>query len=117
MRTMRVKKANPTELVVALVKRSQCAIQVAAVLTDRHGIFSWGWNHAGFNGLGQHAEAHCLSRANKGRVRGAILYVAAVRKRNNRILNARPCSACQALIKKVGAIIYRDGNGSWRELI
>lgn len=33
---------DPRELVVDLLPRSSCAVQVAAVITDRHGIFSWG---------------------------------------------------------------------------
>lgn len=109
------KNKDPRELVVQLLKRSGCAVQVAAVIEDDWGIHSWGWNHAGSNGYGQHAEAHAIDRLNKNRSTNSTLYVAARRKRNNRIVTARPCEDCQKLIDFWGfdRVVYRDGNGVW----
>jgi deoxycytidylate deaminase len=104
---------DPKELVVALLNRSQCAVQVAAVLEDVNGVHAWGWNSSGRDGYGQHAEAHCLSRANPRRLAGSILYVAARRRRNGRVVQSRPCETCQKVIWRVTRVVYRDGNGVW----
>ncbi len=110
---MRVKGADPRELAVALLRRSVCSVQVAAVLEDEWGVFAWGWNSSGPTGMGEHAEAHCLRRANRNRLQGATLYVAARRARNGRPVCARPCSACQKVIRDVEAVVWRDGDGLW----
>ena len=108
-------KGHPTEIASTLLERSICAVQVAAVLVDNWGIHAWGWNSAGPTGLGEHAEAHCLRRANRKRVKDSILYVAARRKRNNRWVTAKPCPDCQKLIEKYGcAVVWRDDMGMWR---
>lgn len=114
-----VKKAHPSELAVDLLSRSVCAVQVAAVLQDSWGILSWGWNSMGPDGLGLHAERHCLLRANRKRVRYAILWVAARRKRNGKTVTARPCGDCQRMIAGmgVGIVFYRDGEGKWRRMV
>jgi len=106
---------DPKELAVALLNRSKCAVQVAAVLADAYGVFGWGWNSSGPTGLGEHAEAHCLKRSNRGRVGSATLYVAARRSRKsgNRMVTAKPCSSCQQLIKECRRVVYRDGLGRW----
>lgn|SRR6266853_2357516 len=106
-------KAHPTEIAESLLRRSICAVQVAAVLVDSWGIYSWGWNSSGFSGMGQHAEAHCMQRANKRRVEGSVLYIAARRKRNGRTVTSRPCDDCRKLIDPTIRVIYRDGNGVW----
>jgi deoxycytidylate deaminase len=106
-------KISPAELATTLLRRSSCAVQVAAVLQDRFGVFAWGWNSSGPTGYGQHAEAHAISRANPHRLMGATLWVAARRRRNGRTVTARPCEECQRIIHEVGRIIYRDGNGIW----
>lgn len=106
-------KAHPTDVAATLLRRSVCSVQVAAVLVDSWGIFAYGWNHAGSDGFGCHAEAHCMSRANRGRLAGATMYVAAVRRRNGKPVNARPCEECRPLIKGVGSVVYRDGAGRW----
>ena len=111
-----IKPKDPRELVIALLKRSICAVQVAAVLTDRWGTYSWATNHIGFDGLGQHAEAECLRRANRRRLEGSTLYVAAVRRRNGKVLSGRPCEACSRIIRRVGTVVYRDSGGVWRLL-
>lgn len=104
---------DPRELCQALLNRSRCAVQVAAVLADDYAVHCWGWNSAGPTGMGQHAEAHCLRRANPGRVGSSTLYVAARRQRNHRVVTAKPCLACQQLIKECRKVVYRDGEGRW----
>jgi tRNA(Arg) A34 adenosine deaminase TadA len=99
--------------VLGLLSRSVCAVQVAAVLVDRKGAFGWGWNHSGADGLGEHAECHCIDRSNPHRLARAIMYIAARRKKNHRLVTARPCYQCQRAIWGVGRIVYRDENGGW----
>jgi deoxycytidylate deaminase len=113
---MQLKKASPTEVVVALLNRSACHVQVSAVLADGYGIYSWGWNGIGPTGLGQHAEAHCMSRANRNRVGRSTLYVASRRRRNGKTINSRPCLECQQLVAGCKRVIYRDENGNWVDL-
>lgn len=109
-----IKPRDPRELTVDLLPRSPCAVQVAAVIADRHGIFSWGWNSSG-SGLGEHAEAAAIRRANRKRLRGATIYVASVRKRNAKMVLSAPCVACMRRIvgARIGAICYRDAEGVW----
>lgn len=82
-----------------LTGRSICDVKVAAVISDSHGIFAWGWNNIGFDGFGMHAEAHAIHRANRARLRNAVITVAG---RRGKWLNSKPCEACQALIDKWG---------------
>lgn len=112
---MKLKGADPKEVAIALLSRSVCRVRVAAVLVDPYGIFSWGWNHSGL-GYGMHAEAHCMSRANWKRLRGATLYVAAARPRTwgLKTVTAKPCEACQDIIREVGKVVWRDGSGEWK---
>lgn len=111
-----MQKRNPVEVVTSLLNRSTCAVQVAACVSDPCGIHAWGWNSAGLSGMGEHAEAHCLRRANRGRLLRSVLWVAARRQRNGRPVTARPCLDCQQLIKGVGRVMWRDGGGVWRQL-
>lgn len=106
-------KRDPRELCQALLNRSKCHVQVAAVLADDYGVFGWGWNSSGPTGMGQHAEAHCLMRSNRGRIGSATLYIGARRLRNKRTVTAKPCEDCQKLIKECRRVIYRDGGGKW----
>jgi len=108
------KPNDPRELAVALIGRSICTVQVAAVLADSNGIFSWGWNSAG-SGFGEHAEAMCMRRANKKRVPGATLYVAAVRRKSGNTILAKPCVECQPLAARCARVVYRDAGGRWIE--
>lgn len=110
-----LKPADPRNLAIALLSRSICSVQVAAVLVDWGGIFSWGWNSVG-SGYGEHAEAACLRRANRRRLVGAVMYVAARRRKSGNIITARPCDACQGLVRRVGSIMYRDSVGEWRKM-
>ena len=107
-------KRDPTELATTLLNRSTCAVKVAAILLDKWGVFSWGWNSSGLSGMGEHAEAHCIRRANRNRIPGSIMYVAATRKRTGRVVTACPCLMCQKLIYKYGITVwYRNGYGGW----
>lgn len=107
------KPKDPRELAIAMISRSRCAVQVGAVLADRMGIFAWGANHIGFDGMGCHAEEECFRRANRKRVAGATLYVAAVRRRNGKVITARPCERCQQIVRKCGMVVWRDADGRW----
>lgn len=113
---MLVKGKDPREIVIALINRSICAVKVGAVIVDRWGIHSWGWNSSGYTGLGEHAEAHAIRRCNRDRMGNSTLYVGAVRMRNNKIITAKPCEECMKLIKGIGRVIYRNGEGEWVDL-
>ena len=104
---------DPRDLAVDLIPRSICRIMVAAVIADKWGIHSWGHNHVGFDGLGQHGEAEAIRRANKSRLKGSTIYVAAIRQRNGKIVPAKPCPECARLISKWSLqVCYRD-RGGW----
>lgn len=108
------KPSTPQQLAVDILERSICAVQVGAVIADRHGIFAWGWNHEGA-GHGMHAEQHAISRANPGRLRTSTIYVAGKRKRNGKIVNAEPCINCTGRIYTAGIyrVSWRNENGKW----
>jgi deoxycytidylate deaminase len=106
------KPPDPRELAEEILKRSICNVQVGAVIADSHGIFAWGWNSVG-SGMGIHAEIHALSRANRKRLPGATIYVAAQRARNQKIVTAKPCPECAVAIPRNTFIRYRDENGDW----
>ena len=110
-----VKPDDPRHLAVNLLPRSTCRVQVAAVIADCHGIFSWGWNGQGADGLGEHAEAAAFRRANKRRLEWATLYVAARRQKSGNVLIAKPCEECAKLIRRWGirTVIWRDKNRQW----
>ena len=114
---MKLKKACPKALAEDLLERSTCAVQVAAVLVDATGIFSWGWNSAGPKGLGEHAEVHCVRRANRVRLRNSTLYVAAKRKRSGKSVLAKPCLTChdRACACGIRNVVYRQANGTWKQ--
>lgn len=95
-------KSHPRQLAIDLSARSVCRVQVAAVVSDAHGILSWGWNNPGEDGLGQHAEAHAIQRANRKRLRGATITVAGFRRRNKKAVQNLPCEACAAMIQRAG---------------
>ena len=106
-------RKSPKILASDLVRRSTCAIRVSAVIADKRGIFSWGHNHSGLTGLGEHAEVHAIKRANKHRLYGATIYVAGVYERGT-LVKAKPCPACQALIDKYHLeTLYRAKSGKW----
>jgi hypothetical protein len=104
----------PEDLAIDLLERSICAVKVAAVLCDAHGIFAWGWNHVGY-GYGMHAEMAAISRSNYSRLAYASIYVAALRTRTNSIVTARPCEECMPRIRKYRMRVWwRDKDGVWR---
>ena len=107
---------NPQELVVQLLKRSTCSVQVAAVLADKHGVHAWGWNSTGPDGMGLHAEAHCLSRANPARVPASTLYVAARRRKSGRAVLACPCVPCARIVYKCAYVSWRNKDHSWTKV-
>lgn len=109
------KPKDPRQLAVDLLHRNECSVQVVAVLADKHGTHSWGHNHAGPDGMGEHAELHCIKRANRARLKRSTLYIAAQRRRTfEKIVTARPCPKCQQIIKGCLEVVYRDADGKWR---
>lgn len=110
------KPASGRELAADILARSRCNVQVGAAIEDSNGILSWGWNSAGFEGFGLHAEAHAVMRANKKRLRGATIYVASVRERANKVIISKPCQDCRKLIDKWELkVFWRDNRGNWNE--
>ena len=108
------KPASAKQLAVDILGRSQCSVKVGAAIDDGGGILSWGWNSVGFDGMGLHAEAHAILRANKKRLRGATIYVASMRHRNSKTVTSKPCADCQSLIDKWELrVIWRNANEEW----
>lgn len=106
--------SDPRRLAEDLLSRSECAVQVAAVLADKDGIFSWGWNHMGTSGFGKHAEAHALERANKKRLWNSTIYVAAIRAKSKNPVLSKPCPECDYLLETYNITAwYRNKNGVW----
>ena len=116
VRTCMIKPKDPRELAEAILSRSVCAVQVGAAIVDRKGrILSWGWNSSGPDGYGMHAEHHAILRANLKRLRGATIYVASQRNRNQKCINSKPCEACHTIIKWAKlSCCYRDAQGDWQ---
>ncbi len=114
---MKLKGRDPREVVEQILNRSVCAVKVGAVISDKWGIHSWGWNSSGQTGMGEHAEAHAIRRGNRDRMGSSTLWVAAARSRRNgnKVITARPCEGCQRIIGCLNRIIYRDGEGRWVE--
>ena len=110
------RKRLPTLIAETILNRSICSVNVGACLVDRFGVFEVGWNSMGSSGMGEHAEASCLRRANRKRLARSTLYVAARRQKSGNTLTARPCFECQRILGGVGKVIYRDGLSKWREL-
>lgn len=112
------KPSDPRELAIDLLPRSVCNVQVAAVIVDHGRICGWGWNSLGPTGLGLHAEHHACTRVSKERAIGGIIYVAAKRRKNSKIVTARPCLDCFDRIRAMGLdhIWYRDAEGQWIRL-
>ena len=110
------KSMGPQQLALDLLRRSTCHVKVAAVIVDNRGrIFSWGWNSMGGDGFGEHAEAAAIRRGNKDRMFGGMIYIAAERGRNGRIVTAKPCEFCSRIIEGWGLFVcYRGKDGIWR---
>ena len=110
-----IKPSDPRRLAIDLLSRSVCAIRVAAVIADNRAglgqsIFSWGWNNSGRDGYGEHAEMAAVRRANKRRLVGSAIYIAAKR---GGIITAKPCSNCQRALRGYGLrwMVWRDREG------
>lgn len=102
------------------MSRSTCSVRVGACLVDEYGrIFSWGWNSMGPHGLGLHAEAHAICRANHQRLLNSTLYVASVRARNNLSVTSKPCIGCQILMQNlhIHRALWREKDNTWHELL
>lgn len=113
---MKTKGITPKEFVEKLLKRSNCSVQVAACLSDKRGIFAWGWNHEGSSGFGEHAEIAALKKANPKRVSGSVCWVAARRKKSRNAVLAKPCAACWPAVRQCWWVVYREKDGSWTTL-
>lgn len=94
-------KSSPHQLALDLIDRSICAVGVAAVIFDNHGIVGWGWNSMGSDGYGEHAEVAAIRRCNRNRLDGSSIVVVGRRKRNQKFVVAFPCINCQARLIKV----------------
>ena len=112
---MNLSKITPKDLANQLLDRSTCKIKVAAVIEDNYGIYSWGWNHAG-DGLGCHAEAMAIRRANPSRLKDSTIYV--VGKRNYSVYSL-PCMACMGRIiaSGISKIVFRDKLENWITIV
>lgn len=112
-----MKKLQPSDLAIDLTKRSVCSVRVAAVIWDKHGIYSWGWNSAGPNGFGQCAEIHAISRANRDRLAGSSIAIAGRRKAHNVVVSF-PCANCMARLIKVGitTVFIESKDGQWQRI-
>ena len=93
---------DPRELALLVARRADFNFQVGAVLADQRGVFSWGWAHWGDGHHSVHAEVHAIRRANPRRVKRATLYVAAIRRGQERLVLAAPCAACRRAITAAG---------------
>lgn len=105
----------PKQLAEDILSRSSCSVQVGAVIADAHGILSWGWNHMGRTGFGEHAETHALRRANKARLSQASIYVASRRRKHGKIVTSKPCPNCESRIRAAGirSVWWQGASGEW----
>lgn len=103
-------RQKPTDIALQLLSRSSCRVQMSAVVHDKHGIFAWGWNHAGADGLGEHAECCAIRRANPRRLHNATITVAGQRKKSQRPVISLPCMDCMDAILKqnITRVTYHD---------
>tara|TARA_R110000868_G_scaffold137947_2_gene351647 strand:+ start:345 stop:713 length:369 start_codon:yes stop_codon:yes gene_type:complete len=99
---MHTKNTTPTELANALLSRSLCNVQMAAVISDNRGIFAWGWNHVGHDGMGEHAEAAAIRRGNRQRFPYATITIVGWRQFRGRHVTSLPCMDCMDRIKAAG---------------
>ena len=109
-------KQSPKEIAENLLKRSACKVQMAAVISDWHGIVSWGWNNPGSDGYGQHAEMMALLRANKTRLPNATITVVGRYKKSRRLVHSYPCPDCIWALRasKITKVEFLDKDRIWR---
>lgn len=100
-------RKTPRELARDLSARAGGKYRMAAVLSDKRGIFGWGWNHTvriiAANAVDTvHAEEHAVGRANPRRLPGATVTVYG-EKHSGKVLFARPCrERCEKILKRRG---------------
>jgi cytidine deaminase len=102
---------DPLEFAELCARRSPCRVQVGAAISDCRGIFAWGWNHAGPDGLGLCAERMALGRANRSRLHHTTLTIVA--RRRGREITSAPCACCQRVIAVLGVpwVECQDASG------
>ena len=110
---MKTVPSDPKALCLKLLKRSNCSVQVSAVLTTKGIVTAVGWNHSGPSGFGEHAEQHCFKRSNFKSIPKSVLYVAARRKKSKNPVIAKPCALCWSFCRNCSYIVYRDKTGNW----
>lgn len=98
------------------LRSPQVKFRVGAILVKNNKILSDGVNHSSHmhysSTLSMHAEAHCLARAHKANLDGAVIYVAVI-KHNGNIVLGKPCIVCATLLAAAGvthAIYTIDNN-------
>lgn len=89
--------------------------KTGAVIVDGKGaLVSAGWSHMTLVHRAQyysmHAELHAILRADPKRLRGSTIYVACVAGKSGNITSAKPCGACEAIIREVGitAVVFTE---------
>lgn len=115
---------DPKELADALRSRSDCQVQVGAVIVDEKGrAIAWGWNSPG-DGEGKCAEEMAISRCNPKRRAGASIYISSRRRKSNNDVISKPCESCARQLKAAGLryayfrdeVYNYDGPGnSWKK--
>jgi len=108
------------QLAIDLCARSSCRTKMAAVCSDKNGIFSWGWNSMGPSGFGTHAEENAILRSNRKRLIGCTVSVAGYRNPLRYVLSC-PChERCWPLLKRVGVktieFVHPDGHWTFYRL-
>lgn len=109
-------KSTPKQLAQDIAERSNCRVKVGAVLVDKKGIFSWGWNHIG-DGMGCCAEYHAINRANPKRLKGSTIYVFGKHRKTGNPCPAKPCRNCQSLIWGcyIKAVVWNNKALGWEK--
>ena len=94
-------------------QRSNCWVMAGAVITNKNGeIITGGWNHAGPNGMGMHAEAEAIRRLRRRHAPHAITIA---KFNGKKWLKSPPCSKCAALIALTDIKLIRYFNGKeWK---
>lgn len=106
-------KSHPKQLAIDISDRSNCRVKVGAVLVDKKGIFSWGWNNMGSDGMGCCAEQHAISRANPKRLSGASIYIYGTHRKTGNPVPAAPCDSCITAIYRANLRLIMWNNKDW----
>lgn len=110
-------KSTPKQLAMDISERSNCRVKVGAVLVDKKGIFSWGWNNMGGAGMGCCAELHAINRANPKRLYGSTIYVFGTHRKTGNPIPAMPCKSCKNNIWRAGikTVYWNNKDNGWKE--